>query len=107
QGHVTMPSMEIAQYACTHVTAPFEADNLRLRFSDIQCSFYKGRFQGEIIVDYAPQMAYSMNMHIQGVDLTKLAYVNPGVFEQVKGIVRGDVFVKGSGEQLNAFKAGF
>lgn len=92
-------------YETNWIISLMKGDKEKIWFPNLVADFYSGKVNGEIFLDYAHQMSYSITIHFAGVDLSRLKSVNRDVFSQVQGHVDGDAKLTGDLKSIGSIEA--
>ncbi len=92
-------------YEARRISSLVKGDNEKIWFVDLAADFYAGKVNGDIFLDYAHQMSYSITMFLTGVDLERLRSVNDGVFSQIQGHLNGVVKLAGDMKTVSSIEA--
>ncbi len=107
QGNFKSFGLNLANYVFTDLKAGLSGDKNTIMFNDFSTDFYDGQIKGQISLDYARDIAYSITMELTKIDLRQLQKVNPEFFSKVRGRVHGFVNAKGDRQGINALEASF
>lgn len=88
-GHLKADSVEANVYAAGNIEADIRGDGHKIIVQNLAATVYEGALNGDIVIEYAPQMVYKVSMRFKGLDLAQLAQANPAGFDKIEGICSG------------------
>lgn len=94
-GELTASSVDYHTLLVEYLRSGIAGDEHRIHFKDFLANFNGGVVRGEILLDYAPKLAYSIKLNFQDVDLSRLEKTHSAVFSYVQGVVEGDIKIEG------------
>ncbi len=89
------------------VASQMSGDSHRVVFDHFQSVFAEGAIKGKILLDYAPDVAYSMNLNIQKLQTKRLSRWNSQIFDQIDGEISGHLILAGNLQNITSLESDF
>lgn len=106
-GQLDASSAGFDNYKVVKVTSFIDGDEKQIRFNNLTAEGYRGKVQGQILLEYAPRLAYSIQCELLGIDLGSMQSANPALFSQVDGKFNGQAKIKGDLKIVSGLEAEF
>jgi len=103
-GHARFPVGSYTKQGITELEFDFLAKPKQFTFKDIQANALKGKINGEFVLEYKPELAYSMDIILAGIDTTALP-VQADISQQLKGIINGSLKILGTASSIDFLDA--
>lgn len=94
-GELTAASVDYQTLLVEYLRSDIAGDDRRIHFKDFLANFNGGVVRGEILLDYAPKLSYSIKLNFNDVDLSRLEKTHSAIFSYVQGVVEGDIQIEG------------
>ncbi len=103
---LTAAAIEYDKYLLADISTKLQADIKQVTGSDFKAGLYKGNLNGQIRLEYLPQLTYYVDMALAGVDIEELTKALPAL-SSMKGVVYGSIKLWAQADQLIELKAQF
>lgn len=106
-GFFDRTTVQFAKQELSNITSKISGDARRMIFDNFQGIFCEGEVKGKIVLDYAPAVAYSMNLDIQKLQTKRLSRLNSQIFDQIDGEISGHLILAGNLQNITSLESDF
>ena len=107
RGSLHGDSFSAAGYKLGTFRATIEGDGRNISLRGFSADCYGGKITGEISLEYAPRISYSIDIKLTDVDPDLMKAANPAVFSQVQGKINGTAFLAGNLKEIDRLEGRF
>ena len=104
QGHARFPVGSYIKQGIMGLEFDFVAKPKSFTFKDIQANAFKGKINGEFMLEYKAELPYSMDILFTGIDTTVLP-PQVDISQQFKGVIDGTLRVTGDVKNIKQVEA--
>lgn len=107
KGNAFIESLGFKEYELSQIYIPVIAYKGQFKSEPLRANFFDSKILGKIILDYANDMSYIMEMNVEDLDLRQLEGSYPILPENVKGRFTGDLLAKGHQGKMDSLRVDF
>ena len=107
RGRARGNSLSVNNYTITNIRSSLGSEKNRVIFPDFTADCYAGTMEGEISLEYAPKISYSITIKIRDAESGLLKEADPAVFSQIAGKISGLIRLAGRPEGIDHLEGSF
>ncbi len=92
---VQIASLIMGKYELTQISGELQGKDPGIQIDEIEGYLYSGQLKGKFSLDYREGITYIIELAMTDVNLQQLEKIEPDFFSQVRGIINGQIQVKG------------
>jgi len=104
EGRTVIPHASYSKQGIEEVVFNFSARPQTITFKEVQAKALKGQINGEFMLEYKPDLPYSMDIIFSGIDTTALP-AQANISQQFKGVIDGSLRVTGDLKHMENVEA--